>query len=56
MYLAVLDAARDPSDLAAYLNGELLAELWPELHFMWARRGPRETRFAVLRPAAAAAW
>jgi hypothetical protein len=55
MYLAVLDAARDPGDLATYLNGELLAELWPDLHLTRARRGPWETRFEELRPAAAAA-
>lgn len=55
MYLAVLDAARDPGDLATYLNGELLAELWPDLHLTRAKRGPWETRFEELRPAAAAA-
>jgi hypothetical protein len=55
MYLAVLDAARGPGDLAAFLNGELLAELWPDLHLTRAKRGPWETRFEELRPAAAAA-
>jgi hypothetical protein len=55
LYLAVLDAARDPADLATYLNGELLAELWPDLHLTRAKRGPWETRFEELRPAAAAA-
>jgi hypothetical protein len=55
MYLAVLDAARDPSDLAAYLNGELLADLWPDLHLTRAKRSPWETRFEALRPGAATA-
>ena len=31
MYEAVFDAARSESDLAEYLNGEVLARLWPEL-------------------------
>lgn len=55
MYLAVLDAARDPGDLTAYLNGELLADLWPDLHLTRAKRVPWETRFEALRPGAAAA-
>jgi hypothetical protein len=55
MYLAVLDAARNPGDLAAYLNGELLADLWPDLHLTRAKRAPWEARFEVLRPGAAAA-
>lgn len=55
MYLAVLDAARDPGDLATYLNGELLAELWPDLHLTRMKRRPWETRFEALRPGAAAA-
>lgn len=55
MYLAVLDAARDPGDLATYLNGELLVELWPDLHLTHAKRRPWETRFAALHPGAAAA-
>jgi hypothetical protein len=53
MYLAVLDAARDPGDLAAYLNGGLLADLWPDLHLTRAKRAPWEARFTELRPAAA---
>jgi len=55
MYLAVLDAAREPGDLAAYLNGGLLADLWPDLHLTRAKRAPWEARFAELRPAAAVA-
>lgn len=31
MYEAVFDAARTETDLAEYLNGEVLARLWPEL-------------------------
>lgn len=31
MYEAVLDAARSEADLAKYLNGELLARVWPGL-------------------------
>ena len=31
MYEAVFDAARSEADLAEYLNGEVLARLWPEL-------------------------
>jgi hypothetical protein len=55
MYLAVLDAARSVDDLATYLNGDLLAELWPELRLARAKRGPWEDRFGELRPAATAA-
>lgn len=31
MYEAVFDAARSEADLAEYVNGELLARLWPDL-------------------------
>jgi hypothetical protein len=55
MYLAVLDAARGPDDLVAYLNGDLLIELWPDLHLTRAKRRLWEDRFAALRPASAAA-
>jgi hypothetical protein len=55
MYLAILDAARGPDDLVAYLNGDLLIELWPDLHLTRAKRRPWEDRFAALRPASAAA-
>lgn len=56
MYLAVLDAARSPDDLATYLNGELLVQLWPDLHLTRAKRRPWEDQFEVLRrPATAAA-
>jgi hypothetical protein len=55
MYLAVLDAARSPADLSAYLNGELLAGLWPDLYLTRAVRTPWEARFKELRPASATA-
>jgi hypothetical protein len=55
MYLAVLDAACSPEDLATYLNGELLVQLWPDLHLTRVKRRPWEARFEALRPAAAAA-
>jgi hypothetical protein len=50
MYLAVLDAARSPADLATYLHGELLADLWPDLHLTRAVRAPWEARFKELAP------
>lgn len=31
MYEAVFDAARTETDLAEFLNGEVLSRLWPEL-------------------------
>ena len=31
MYEAVFDAARSQADLAEYVNGELLARVWPDL-------------------------
>src|SRR6266480_481099 len=31
MYESVFDAARSEADLTEYVNGELLARLWPEL-------------------------
>lgn len=49
MYLAVLDAARSHEDLATYLNGELLVQLWPDLHLTRAKRRPWEDQFEVLR-------
>lgn len=53
MYLAVLDAARTPEDLATYLNGKLLVQLWPDLHLTRAKRRPWEDQFEVLRRPAA---
>jgi hypothetical protein len=31
MYEAIFEAARTQTDLAEYLNGEMLARVWPEL-------------------------
>jgi hypothetical protein len=39
MYEAVLDAARTEADLAEYINGEVLARVWPDLAV-----GPRVRR------------
>jgi hypothetical protein len=54
MYLAVLDRG-SVDELATYLNGKLLVELWPDLHLTRAKRLPWQARFAELRPAAVAA-
>ena len=54
MYLAVLDRG-SVDELASYLNGKLLVELWPDLHLTRAKRLPWEARFAELRPATVAA-
>ena len=54
MYLAVLDRG-SVDELASYLNGKLLVELWPDLHLTRAKRLPWQARFAELRPAAVAA-
>jgi len=54
MYLAVLDRGT-VDELASYLNGKLLVELWPDLHLTRAKRLPWQARFAELRPAAIAA-
>jgi hypothetical protein len=54
MYLSVLDRG-DVHELASYLNGKLLVELWPDLHLTRAKRLPWQARFAELRPATVAA-
>jgi hypothetical protein len=54
MYLAVLDRG-SVDELASYLNGELLVEVWPDLHLTRAKRLPWQARFAELRPAFIAA-
>ena len=54
MYLAVLDRGT-VDELASYLNGKLLVELWPDLHLTRAKRLPWQARFAELRPATVAA-
>jgi hypothetical protein len=37
-YESIIDAARDPEDLAAYLNAGLLTALWPAIGMTAARR------------------
>lgn len=54
LYLAVLDRG-SVDELATYLNGRLLVELWPDLRLTRAKRLPWQARFAELRPAAVAA-
>jgi hypothetical protein len=54
MYLSVLDRG-NVDELASYLNGKLLVELWPDLHLTRAKRLPWQARFAELRPATVAA-
>jgi hypothetical protein len=41
-YESILDAARDPADLAIYLNADLLTALWPCIGMTPARRGAWE--------------
>jgi hypothetical protein len=52
MYENVLREASRPEDLAAYLDGELLAALWPDLFLPRGVRQAWEDRHAVLRAAA----
>jgi hypothetical protein len=54
MYLSVLDRG-NVDELASYLNGKLLVELWPDLHLTRAKRLPWQARFAELRRAVVAA-
>lgn len=51
MYESVLDAARSEADLAEYLNGELLADLWPRLTVSPRVRRAWESLHPELRPA-----
>lgn len=37
-YESILDAARDPADLSAYLNASLLTALWPAIGMSAVRR------------------
>jgi hypothetical protein len=53
MYETVLREAGRPEDLA-YLNGETLAAVWPDLHLPKGVRLAWEERHPVLRAAAAA--
>jgi hypothetical protein len=41
-YESILDAARDPADLASYLNASLLTALWPAIGMTAARRAAWE--------------
>jgi hypothetical protein len=51
MYENVLREATRPEELAAYLNGELLAALWPDLFLPAGVRRAWEDRHPVLRAA-----
>ena len=55
MYEAVLREASRPGDLASYLNGEVLAAVWPELFLPKGLRRAWEDRHPVLRAARLAA-
>jgi hypothetical protein len=50
-YESILDAARDPADLAAYLNAGLLTALWPSIGMPLARRRAWEAVNPVLAAA-----
>jgi hypothetical protein len=51
-YESVLNEARTPADLAEFLNGGLLAELWGELHLPARVRQAWEDSHPVLRAGA----
>lgn len=55
MYEKVLRAAIRAEELAGYLNGGRLAEVWPDLFLPADVRRAWEDRHPVLRPAPAAA-
>jgi prevent-host-death family protein len=55
MYEAVLREASRPDDLASYLNGEVLAAVWPELYLPKGLRRAWEERHPALRAARLAA-
>jgi prevent-host-death family protein len=55
MYEAVLREASRPDDLARYLNGEVLAAVWPELFLPKGLRRAWEERHPALRAARLAA-
>jgi hypothetical protein len=55
MYEAVLREASRPGDLASYLNGEVLAAVWPGLYLPKALRRAWEDRHPALRAARLAA-
>jgi len=55
MYEAVLREASRPEDLTSYLNGEVLAAVWPELFLPKGLRRAWEDRHPALRAARLAA-
>ena len=55
LYQTVLREAGQPEDLAAYLDGDTLVALWPELFLPPGVRQAWEDKHPVLRAAAAAA-
>jgi hypothetical protein len=55
MYQTVLREASRPEDLAAYLNGDTLVAVWPELFLPKGVRQAWEERFPVLCATSAAA-
>jgi len=55
MYEAVLREASRPDDLTSYLNGEVLAAVWPELYLPKGLRRAWEDRHPALRAARLAA-
>ena len=54
VYEVVLREARRPGDLAAFLNGGLLAAVWPDIFLPRPVRKAWEDQHPVLRPAAPA--
>ena len=54
VYEVVLREARSPDDLAVFLNGGLLAVVWPDLFLPRPVRKAWEDQHPVLRPAAPA--
>jgi hypothetical protein len=55
MYQTVLREASRPEDLTAFLNGDMLAALWPDLFLPRGVRQAWEDRYPVLRAASATA-
>jgi hypothetical protein len=52
MYETVLVEASSPEDLTAYLDGDTLIALWPDLYLPKGVRQAWEDQYPVLRPAA----
>ena len=55
MYEVVFDAARTEADLAEYINGEMLARVWPDLALAPRARRAWEAAHPGLVPVTAAA-